>query len=380
MAKMGEVMKMQKMVLYISSKAMRQTVDHSIKEAELLTLDCNNQIGNNISLSDYMKNKGFLLSKNDVDYMIIDLSALSDSEETIGESIQGFLITHEHVRIIIISPINQAGDKILSELFAVGVRDFAVSSDFVVIKQKLEECLTDQGMSYKEASEYKDVKKRTLEEKREVKEVNKVMIGVIGSQPRVGCTHNSIVIANQLKRWGYSVAYVEMNENGALQQIRQAEKLSMVDSYFSSRNIDYYPDADNSLLKKILKDQVYNFIILDFGSFQDCDINAYNRCHVKIVIGNTQPWEITFLADFWNRYDDEAREHINFYLNFVEKESDRKVLKKLFHKDLKFLGYSTDPFSEKDFPGMSELLEEYLPEKSKKKGFFKFGKRKRVEN
>lgn len=368
---------MQRMVLYITSKAMRQTVDHSIKEADLLTLDCNNQIGNTVSLSDYMKHKGYLLSKNDVDYMIIDLSALVDNDEMIAESIQGFLITHEHVRIIVVSPVNQAGDKLLSELFSVGIRNFAVSSDFVVMKQKLGECLADQGMSYKEASEYKEVKTRILLEKKEVKEVNKVMIGVIGSQSRVGCTHNSILIANQLKRWGYSVALIELNENGALQQIRQAEKLNMVGAYFSSRNIDYYPDADSFALKKILKEQVYNFIILDFGDFQDCDINAFNRCHIKLVIGNTQSWEITFLAEFWNRYDDEAREHINFYLNFVEKEKDRKILKKMFHKDLQFLSYSADPFGEKDFPGLSELLEEYLPEKPRKKGLFSFG-RKRV--
>lgn len=353
-------------------------MDHSIREAELLTLDCNNQIGNMILLADYMKHKGYLLSKNDVDYMIIDLSSIVDSEETIAESIQGFLITHEHVRIIILSPVHQSGDKVLSDLFAVGIRNFAVSGDFVVIKQKLEECLTELGMSYKEASEYKDVKNRSLEERKTVKEINKVMIGVIGSQSRVGCTHNSIIIANQLKRLGYSVAYIEMNETGALQQLRQSEKLSMVDSYFSMRSIDYYPDADSSSLKKILKEQVYNFIVLDFGSFQDCDINAYNRSHVKLVIGNTQPWEVIFLAEFWNRYDDEAREHIHFYLNYVENESDRKVLRKLFNKELRFLGYSADPFSEKDFPGLSELLEEYLPEKPKKKGFFNFGKRKRV--
>lgn len=355
---------------------MRQTIDHSIREAGLITLECNNQIGNHISLADYMKHKGYLLSANDVDYMIIDLSALNDNEEEIADSIQGFLITHEQVRIILISPINQAGDKILSELFAVGIRNFAVSSDFVVIKKKLEICLTEQGMSYKEASDYKEVRNRIAEEKKEIKEINKVMIGVVGSQPRVGCTHNSIMVANQLKRWGYSVACVEMNETGALQQFRLAEKLNMVDYYFSSRNIDYYPDADAALLKKIMKEQIYNFIVLDFGSFRDCDINAYNRCHIKIIIGNTQPWEINYLADFWNRYDDEARKHIHFYLNFVEKESDRKILKKLFRKELEFITYTPDPFGEKDFPQLSELLKEYLPEKPRKKGLFNFGRKK----
>ena len=366
------------MVLYITSKAMRQIVDHSIKEADLLTLECNNQIGNTISLSEYIKHKGILLSKNDVDYMIIDLSALVDSEEAIAAALQGFLITHEHVRIIIISPVNQAGDKVLSELFAIGVRDFAVSDDFVVVKQKLEECLTEQGMSYKDAIEYKDVKVRSLEKRKEVKEINKVMIGVVGSQPRVGCTHSSIIMANQLKRWGYSVAYIEMNETGALQQIRQAEKLNMVDGYFTARNIDYYPDANGAVLKKILKENVYNFLLLDFGCFQDCDINAYNRCHAKVVIGNAQPWEINYLADFWNRYDDEAREHIHFYLNFVEKESDRKALKKAFNKELKFIGYTPDPFGDGDFIQLPELLKDYLPEEPKKKKRFFFGRKKGV--
>lgn len=354
---------------------MRQTIDHTIKENELVTLDCNNQIGNTISLEDFMNKKGFLLGDNDVDYLVIDLSALIDSDEKIVDSIGGFLTMHENVRIVIVAPKNEAGDKILSELFAIGVRNFAVGQDFVVIKQSLGKCLSETGMSYKEAIDYKDVRERVKEKVREIREVNMVMIGIAGAQPRVGCTHNSIIMANQLKRMGFAVAYLEMNHSGALQMIRQDERISMVDGmFFTSRNIDFYPDCDELLLKKIQEDKVYNFMILDFGCYRDCEIYLYNRCHVKIAIGNVQPWEVNFLADFWNRYDEEARKRINFYINFLYGEKDRKALEKAFQTQFRYIGFMQDPFEAGEFSALKDILEDYLPTapKPQKKRLFGF--------
>lgn len=369
---------MQKIALYITSKAFRQTIDHSIKEKELISLECNNVISNTVSLEDFMNKKGFLLGDNDVDYLIIDLSALIDSDEKIISSISGFLTMHEQVRIIIVAPKNQTGDKILSALFGIGVRNFAVGNDFVIVKQSLMKCLSDSGMSYKDAVEYKDVKERGPKEIREIREVNKVMIGIAGTQSRVGCTHNSIIIANELKRMGYAVAFVEMNHSGALHMIRQDERINMIDKmFFTSRNIDYYPDCDELLLKKILNEKVYNFLVLDFGNFNDCNMNCYNRCHVKIVIGNVQPWEIHYLADFWSRYDEEAREQINFYINFLKDEKDRRSLEKIFKSKMHFIDFVQNPFEADGFPQLKSLLSDYLPNvpAKKKGGLFGLGKK-----
>ena len=74
---------MQKIVLYLTSKAFRQTIDHAVKEAGLVTLDCNNVIGNTVSIEEFMNKKGYLLGDNDIDYLIVDLSALIDREESI---------------------------------------------------------------------------------------------------------------------------------------------------------------------------------------------------------------------------------------------------------------------------------------------------------
>lgn len=370
---------MQKIVLYLTSKAFRQTIDHAVKEAGLVTLDCNNVIGNTVSIEEFMNKKGYLLGDNDIDYLIVDLSVLIDREESIVNALSGFLTMHdEKVRVIVVAPKNVAGDRILSELFGIGIRNFASGSDFVVIRQKLLKCLSESGMSYKDAIEYKDVKERTHEEK-EYKELNMVMIGIVGTQSRVGCTHNAIIIANQLKQMGYAVAYIEMNHSGALQLIREDERIHMIDQMlFISRNIDFYPDCDEERLRQIQNEKVYNFLVLDFGNFTECNINCYNRSHVKIVIGNVQPWEINHLADFWRRYDDEARNQINFYINFLQKEKDRKALEKVFNIKMHYLDFVADPFEANGFPDLKELLEDYIPPDGGKKGkrFFFLGRKK----
>ena len=94
---------MQKIVLYLTSKAFRQTIDHAVKEAGLVTLDCNNVIGNTVSIEEFMNKKGYLLGDNDIDYLIVDLSALIDREESIVNALSGFLTMHdEKVRVIVL--------------------------------------------------------------------------------------------------------------------------------------------------------------------------------------------------------------------------------------------------------------------------------------
>ena len=95
---------MQKIVLYLTSKAFRQTIDHAVKEAGLVTLDCNNVIGNTVSIEEFMNKKGYLLGDNDIDYLIVDLSALIDREESIVNALSGFLTMHdEKVRVIVVA-------------------------------------------------------------------------------------------------------------------------------------------------------------------------------------------------------------------------------------------------------------------------------------
>lgn len=365
---------MEKIVLYISSKAMKQTIDHSIKELNLFTLDFNNQVGNIISLNEFVKYKGLTLGKNDADYLVIDLAAIKDDDTDIILSIQSLMIAHENIRIIILSQLHLPGDKLLSDLFSLGVRNFAISNDYVDIKNKLNICLSECGMSYKDASEYKDIKDNSKRERHEIKEINKVMIGVIGSQSKVGCTHNSIIVANELKRMGYSVAVLEMNKSGAFEDIRLSEKLNLANGYFSSRNIDYYPGVSKETLKDSLADKVYNFVILDFGDFLKSEITIFNKCHVKIAIANAASWEVKNIVEFWNRYDEEAKSNINLYFNFIEKQNDQKELSKIFGRSIGFIGFQPDPFSEYRFPNLKILLRDYIDDVKpvKKKKFLIF--------
>jgi len=82
---------MDRSILYISSKALKMTLDYSIKDSSLLTIDSNNQISNHFNLEDFMKKKAFYFSERDIDIFAIDLSALVDKEDKILDLIRSFL-------------------------------------------------------------------------------------------------------------------------------------------------------------------------------------------------------------------------------------------------------------------------------------------------
>ena len=197
---------MDRSVLYISSKALKMTLDYSIKDSNLLTIDSNNQVSNHFELEDFMKKKAFYFSERDIDIFAIDLSALIDKDDKILDLIRSFLTLNENIRIVIIAPDANPGDAILANLFALGIRNFASGKDFVLLKQNLDKCFSEEGMSYKDAVEYQKLKDTSVVEHTELKEINYVTIGVTGVDRKAGSTHNSIVIANQLRTLGYSVA------------------------------------------------------------------------------------------------------------------------------------------------------------------------------
>lgn len=368
---------MDRSILYISSKALKMTLDYSIKDSSLLTIDSNNQISNHFNLEDFMKKKAFYFSERDIDIFAIDLSALVDKEDKILDLIRSFLTLNEYIRIVIIAPDANPGDAILANLFALGIRNFASGKDFVLLKQNLDKCFSDEGMSYKDAVEYQKLKDASAVEHTELKEINYVTIGVTGVDRKAGSTHNSIVIANQLRTLGYSVACFEFSPHQDFERIRKGEEIKGGgERFFTSRNIDFYPNASESLIEEVKKDKHYHFLVLDFSGNTE-EIQFFNKCHIKIVLANIQSWEIDKLVQFYNRYDEEARKEISFYINFLQ--ADKKSLEKTFKTQFHFVGYAPDPFNTPEFPDLKDLLYPFTTGVRKKKKFeFPFFKGKKI--
>lgn len=362
------------MVFYISSNKQNPIIIATLNELDIPVE--NRMVHDHINFIKFVKGN---LQQLQVEHLIIDLSALDDLDEDILSGIKMIRTMYENTKIIIISHDRRAGDKLLADIFSLGIYNIIATFDFVNIKTELELCLKN-GKSFKEALAFKETKTVASIGKVELKAVNKVSIGIAGAQARIGCTHASIVLAATLRKMGYMVALMEMNTSSCFQKIRMLYNLKLNDAlYFSLDGVDYYPDMDKLKLK-LTTERTYNFIIFDYGNYKDMDFDFYMRNHEHIIVAGTKAWELDYVNEILGLIDNDTLERITFFFNLTDKSSEKTVKKEMKNSGaanmkIFFLDYYPDVFNTFNFPNVKNILSDYLPDVPKKKRFSFFGKK-----
>lgn len=382
-------------MIYIASNACNELINSACKENEEIIERAENS--NEFELKKFIDKNVTQLSY--IDKFVLDLEACCDLDDEIEQALQDVKILHENIRFIIIAGNRQPGDELLTKIFNMGIHDIICTPDYVEVKQELKLCL-NQGKSFKEALIFKTAKKEKIVVKNEIKQVvNKVMIGIAGSQERIGVTNSSIVLANYLRKKGFTVALAEysaksmrllskQNEILNTNEEKEVEEMYKTDfekirilyneelfesTYFSMNGIDYYPKCDDNLLSQVIG-KSYNFIIIDFGSFEECDRITYSKCAERIMISGASAWELAEVNSIFPLAS-ESIKLINFCFNFVHENLHEDVREGMEGAGpVYFLKTMTDPFNGWDFSGADEIFEKYMPviieEEKKKKGLF----------
>lgn len=359
------------MVYYIASTIYHQTILSTVEESGQLIIG--QQTDNHIEFLKYIKNN--IISLSDIEFLIVDLSALDDLDDDILQAFKMYRTMYDETRCIVVAPYRKAGDLLLSQLFALGIWNIIATNDYLEMKKGLELCLSQKGMSFKDALAFKDVKKTEEIDLNEVKAVSRVMIGFTGTQNRIGTTHSAVMLAGCLRKKGYMVATVEFNQSCTFQKIREDFGEKYHDHfYFTLNGIDYYPDINRESFQKVLE-KSYNFIIMDFGNFQECNLEEFHKCHVRLICAGSKAWELEYAASILQQYDDEILKHLHFYFNFTDKNYEKPIKKQMKNSkgeslNVHFLEYRSDPFNTEEFPAVEQLLGEYLRVFPKKRGWF----------
>lgn len=362
------------MLYYISSNKNHQVIVSTIKENELLIID--SFIHDHINFKRFVKSNITQLS---VEILILDLSAFDDPDEDILAAIQMIRTMYEQTKIIVITN-RTAGNKLLSDIFSLGILNIIATYDFLELKNELNLCL-NQGKTFKEALIFKNVKDETIVNTSiELKTANKVTIAVSGITKRIGSTHNSIILASTIRKLGYMVAIVEMNTSSDFQRIKvayNAKKFNSdrnVGNYFVLDGIDYYPDADKETIRYIKDNKSYNFVVVDYGDYKEQDISEILKNNVKILLCGSKAWEYRHLTDLISVYDNETLKSLFFGFVFTDKKDEKTIRKEMRITNEKvkealnvfFLEYNPDAFNTYNFPDIKVILKDYLPEQNKK--------------
>lgn len=124
-------------------------------------------------------------------------------------------------------------------------------------------------------------------------------IGIAGTAHHTGTTHLAINIAITLRSLNYKVAVIEDNPSKHFELI--ASELDCDNSenvgYFNYKGVDYYHYC-KPIPFFVLMQRNYDFVIIDHGTYANCDRNTFYANNINIITTGSRLWELTDYENF----------------------------------------------------------------------------------
>lgn len=300
------------------------------------------------------------------DMLILDLTALADTDEELLQGIESIRIMDYKIRFILLAPLHKNGDKFLRECFYAGIYDIITADEYLEISRQLTQCILT-GMRYKDALKFRD--SSTEDPVPKSPAVQKIIVGAAGTGRRMGCTHNSIVTANFLRQQNQMTAVLEMAPAKTFMTFCEAHKAKIFsEGYFSLNGVDFYPECTAERLTAI-SGKLYNFIILDFGSYHEADKVLFNKCDVRMIFSGTKPWELGGIEALFAEQEENVLKKYHFcFLGTTSGKLQKEIIEHMQPlENVWFPEYSENPFLTSHFPEGKEIFSAYLKQDEKDK-------------
>lgn len=366
------------MILYITSKQNNAIFDKQIEEKGEVPIT--KEMGN-FELNSLLNFNNTNL--NYLTHLIVDLSALTGSEDETLRAIRSFR-TMYRARVIIVAIGYEAGNYVLSKLFEEGIYDFVTAIKTEEQAKEIASVL-NEGMTYQDSVKYhiepKTKKGKGKSEKVVVKEIHKkvrqmITVGVIGTQHRVGTTTQALLLTRYLIELGYKACYVNATGSDEISSLSEFYSTPKNDGVLTISGMNIY--YDNNGIGKAVNSE-YEFVVFDDGVFNGSLATLLQR-DIKIVVSGAKAWECSYLGSIFSSLADISQK-VNFILSFVD-ESEQNDIKNMmgpYKKDTYFSQYACLPFFKTANRTMyNDILKDYIePEqivsdkKVKKFPFFK---------
>lgn len=322
-------------------------------------------------------------------HIIIDLSALYDTDSEITQVIDKLSYVHADVSIIILADAEGSRenmDILIKRLVKRGIFNiitFSMTEEKELFEKDFLYCM-NTGKSKLDVSFEKEdtkipvteavkeqqpqaaqIKPEILPDKitpnkgyREFK--SHLIVSVAGTEPHIGVTHNAMLITRFLKDIGFKVCYIETG---------QSEKLFTLLNYypdinFSKKNnkiqlkrVDYFSNVSIS----DLTENEYDIYVLDIGTINEFNLPTYLYKDIQILISGSRPWEVKNLENAINIIG--VKNVTNILFNYSVPDDRNKILSMIgqFSKTAFFTEYVPSFFqSNVNIDIYKEIFKKYL--------------------
>lgn len=327
-------------------------------------------------LCEYVKRNPAQIS--DYDALIIDLGALKDTDDEIMSAIESIRFFDDSTRIIILENDRKESYKLLHQCFLNGIYNLISADTFIKTRESLEKCILD-GMSYKEALEFKEETRReTNSEEKSLRQrlplYQRKEVVFAGTQHRAGTTHCLLMAAYTLMKNGYLTAAADHTGSADyLHFMKSYEQELNAEHYFTLDEVDFYLSSVRA--EEMPERQSYNFVLYDFGCYgeiKEAQKKVLEQENVqKVLLTGSKPWELPVLSSVLRELG-EQKGQWKYLFNFTYPGTENELRKMMRaagigEENLFFMEYQAD------FLSVSEVMKKMLgivPQRQKKKLWF----------
>lgn len=369
----NNITSVKKHLIYISN----QTIDEieQIVNENSKTISIVERFRGNWNLSNLLRQD--LKSLNNVDYFVLDLSAILNSTDN-NEIVSCLDKLHQlnDFRIIIIARGFKRGNVLLAQILASNITNIVTATTDSQLYDQLKICLSEKGMTYQQASQFKldnaeqVIRSSNIIEVHHEKVRQDVTIGVVGASRGIGTTTFAINLLHFLSDISnLKPCLIEVNNHNDLQELSNQETINGMGvinqpsiSEISIGGMDIYTD-----LSKIgeIKTQNYEQYIYDFGSIDELDgtsVASFLNKDIKFVICGSKPWEYKHLVKAFSKFKITGQNDSTmwFIFNFVKDIEQQTVKEGMEDINIYFAEYQPDPFEKRNTLFLEEKFRSYL--------------------
>ena len=317
-----------------------------------------------------------LKSLNNIDFLIIDLSAIMGSTEDkeIISDLEKLRNLHDF-RIILICRGFRKGNLLLANIFNLGIYNIVTASTDSQMYDQLKICLSEKGMTFAQASQFRIDNMVATNKKTEILETKiekikqDISIGIIGVTNHIGtttCAINILHFLNDLP--SIKPCLIEANSHKDIKSIAELQEVDGlgVEHYKSIGEVRIGGMETYYDIKKIgdIKAQNYDFYIYDYGSISELDENAlagFLNKDIKFIVTGATPWEYKYLANCFDKLKlTENADGIFFIYNHTKIEKQKEIKEQMGNFNVYFNEYQPNPFEKKNIAFLEENLKRYL--------------------
>jgi hypothetical protein len=336
---------------------------------------------------------------------VADLSALKDTTGEVVEAIAAFRAMYADTRVIVIADREPDDSILFGRLFEIGVYDIVRDLGGDALKKclttgvtKEEACAiliagypqpplpdsgerhaarTPQAVIAASVAEPPPMREKITANRDFKKHKQFVTVAVCATEPHMGATHHALLVTKFLCGAGFKACYLEANERRNILFLSRAYPVNANERrrLLQFKGTDMYFDFK---LPEIVG-AGYDFLIFDFGRFDELEPASFLTKDIKLVVGGAKAWEMPAYAPVFEAI--EGCRDVQFIMNHAPPNEQTNIRSLMGRYKTHFADYAPCPFASGVNIGMyKDIFVDYLtveqsaarqePERAGKRNFF----------